>query len=236
MLRTVSLGAILSLAMAIGATAQPRGKVDAKPSGPMMRILSFTGQLQIKVGNEVIGVVAGGKMPEIPTGAEVIVVSGEAVFQAGDMVVKASGGDSFAFSAGKSGAIELAPTGDKTSLTVTVGGAEAKLETGDKIAVSAPSSGKAEIKVVTGSVSVTVNGRTSTLVAGKIVSAQTTTQIAQARATHEQQAGAVANPEKGSGTGQADSGQASSDSSSTPPAPPPPNPLQDTQIVSPSSP
>lgn len=216
---------VLVAGLAAGAVAQPK-------AAPKMQILSFTGQIQIKVGNEVIGVVAGGKIPDIPAGAEVIVVTGEAVLQAGDTVVKADAGSSFAFTASDAGAVQIAATGDK-SVAVTVGGAEAVVSKGDKIEVAVAAPGKAEVKVVTGNVEVNVGGQTQALAAGQTIAAPTTpppAPVQTAQQTQQQQQKTPAEPTAET------TAEAPLDFGSLPPAPPPPNPLQDTQTVSPSSP
>ena len=198
---------------------------------PKMQILSFTGQIQIKVGNEIIGVVPGGKMPDIPAGAEIIIVSGEAVLQAGNTVIKADGGDSFTYNTGKGGGVEIAATGDKTTLSVTVGGTEAKVGSGDKIEVVGKGNGGGELKVIAGSVEVTSGGKTESVAAGKsVAAAATTTAAATPPATPAKAPAATAPP--------ADPGTAPPPTSNEPPPPPPPSPSQTLAIapVSPSSP
>ncbi|MBI4423582.1 MAG: hypothetical protein HY554_07645 [Elusimicrobia bacterium] len=162
--------AALVASVAVGAYAQ--GKPEEKKA-PTMKILSFTGQVQIKIGNEVIGVVPGGKIPDIPAGAEVIIVSGEAVMQSGDTVVKADAGTSFTFNTNDAGSVQIGGTGDK-AISVTVGGSEAKIEKGTTVEVAVASEGKAEIKVTAGQASVTVNGQTQTVATGQTTTATTT--------------------------------------------------------------
>lgn len=195
-----------------------------------LNILSFTGQIQIKIGNEVIGVVPGGKMPDIPAGAEIIIVSGEAVLQSGNTTIKADGGDSFSFNAGKGGGVQIAATGDKTAITVSIGGTEASLQKGDKVEVVGKGTGGGELKVLAGSVEVTSGGKTETVAAGKSVEAAPT-QTAAAPTTTEPTSTEPASTET---TTTETSSTESSDTTTTsnePPPPPPPSPLAEQEIA-----
>ncbi|HBL15359.1 MAG TPA: hypothetical protein DD417_00985 [Elusimicrobia bacterium] len=160
-LSTATVVMAIALTAAMTAFAQPGKKIDE------MKILSFTGQVQIKMADgSVIGVVPGAPIPEIPAGAEIVVISGEAVFQAGNTVISANKGDSFTFAVSE-GRIEVAATGTGSSIQVTVGKTEATVETGDKISVTGQGQGKGELKVMEGSVAVTSEGKTETLAVGQ---------------------------------------------------------------------
>lgn len=66
---------------------------------PAMKVISFTGQIQIKMPDgSIVGIVPGAAIPDIPAGAEVTVISGEAVLTAGGVAVEANAGDSFTYS------------------------------------------------------------------------------------------------------------------------------------------
>ena len=63
-LSTATVVMAIALTAAMTAFAQPGKKIDE------MKILSFTGQVQIKMADgSVIGVVPGAPIPEIPAGA-----------------------------------------------------------------------------------------------------------------------------------------------------------------------
>lgn len=162
-LMTLAVAAVMAFSVTNFAFAQ---KVKS------MKIVSFTGQVQIKLKDgSIIGVVPNAKIPDIPAGAEVIVVSGEAVFQAGDTVVTAAKGDSFSFNT-SGNSVTVAATGSNTNLKVAVGGAEAAVKSGSSVAVKTTGK-KAEISVASGSVAVTSGGTTQTLSEGQSTTTQT---------------------------------------------------------------
>ncbi|MEK7744051.1 MAG: hypothetical protein AAB578_06650, partial [Elusimicrobiota bacterium] len=111
----------------------------AMAAAPSMKIVSFTGQIQIKnPDGSITGVVPGAPLPEIPAGAEIQVLTGEAVFQSGDTVVQANAGDTFSFSAPAAGGqVSIAAVGEKTEIKVVVGKTEATLGKGDAVSVTA---------------------------------------------------------------------------------------------------
>lgn len=211
---------VLALAMAAGLVAVP--SIQAAPAAaPQMRVVSFTGHIQIKIGKDIIGVPPGVKAPVIPAGAEIIIITGEAVLQSGDTVVQAKAGDSFTFNAtpaaaGQPAAVQIAATGDKTAVKVVVGKTEATVTKGDVISVAVMSPGKAQVSVVTGKVEVSVNGQTQTLSAGE----QTTTTVAVA-------APAPAPPPPSSEPAPEEVAY------TEPPPPPPPSPSQDNETAPP---
>ena len=119
-----------------------------------MKIGKFTGQIQIKLADgSIIGVVPGAAVPDIPAGAEIVVVSGTAEFTVGGTKVTASAGDSFSYSAPSGGGASIAATGSTSNIEVAVGGTKATLSSGD--AVTAPTTaGAGSLKVTAGNVPV----------------------------------------------------------------------------------
>jgi len=164
-MRFVSIAA-LPIVMAGAAMAQP-----AKGKAPeTMKIVSFTGQVQVKMADgSVIGIVPGAPVPAIPKDAEVVVLSGQAVFSVGNTVVTADKGDSFSFDV-QGGKVEIAATGSKTEIAVSVGGSQAALGSGDAVSVGATQAGKAEISCTAGEVSVVTGSQTQTVAQGQSMS------------------------------------------------------------------
>ncbi|MBI5242446.1 MAG: hypothetical protein HY922_02030, partial [Elusimicrobia bacterium] len=173
------LAAIAAAVAVLGA-----GAVCAQEA-PKMKILSFTGQIQIRTADgSVIGVVPGAAIPDIPPGAQIQVLTGNAVFQSGDTVVKAAAGDSFSYGAAATAAgapaqVQIAALGDKTKLSVSVGKTEAVMRNGDAISVTASAGkGPAQLQVTSGQVSMTTGGKTETLAKGQSMSVETAAQPA----------------------------------------------------------
>lgn len=160
------LAAVLALAVSAAHAAPPAE----------MKIVSFTGKLEIKLpGGSVLTVAPGASVPTVPPGAQVTVVSGQAVLSAGGVAVEADAGDAFAFTLDpQSGAVEIAASAGEVS--VLVGGSEAKLGAGDKVEISESGAGQATISVETGSVAVTTDGATTEVPAGGSTSTSTQTQ------------------------------------------------------------
>ncbi len=163
-LMTLAVAAVLAVSVTNFAFAAKTKK---------MKIVSFTGQVQIKLKDgSIIGLVPGAPVPNIPSGAEVIIVSGKAVFDAGGTIVTASKGDSFTFNT-SGNTVKIAATGSKTNITVKVGKTSAALTSGSAVAVE--TTGKTTtLSVTAGSVAVTSGGTTTTLAAGESTTATTT--------------------------------------------------------------
>jgi hypothetical protein len=140
-----------------------------------MKIVSFTGRLEIKLpGGSVLTVAPGATVPSVPPGAQVTVLSGQAVLSAGGVAVEADAGDSFAFSIDpQTGGVEVAATAGEVS--VLVGGSEAKLGAGDKVEVTDSGSGQATLSIEAGSVPVTTDGTTTEVAAGGSTTTQSST-------------------------------------------------------------
>ncbi|MFH1725766.1 MAG: hypothetical protein ABII00_14240 [Elusimicrobiota bacterium] len=170
MRKWTAAAAVIMLMVGLTAMALAQGAPPAEDSGrpgAKMQIVSFTGQVQIKLEDgSIIGVVPGAPVPEIPEGAEIVVVSGEAVFESEGTVVTAAKGDSFTFDSGPDG-VQIAATGATTSLQVTAGKAEAVVNSGNAIAVKGRGIGKGRLKVVAGQVTVTQEGQARSMVAGE---------------------------------------------------------------------
>ncbi|MEK7746367.1 MAG: hypothetical protein AAB576_06860, partial [Elusimicrobiota bacterium] len=145
----------------------------AMAAAPSMKIVSFTGQIQIKnPDGSITGVVPGAPLPEIPAGAEIQVLTGEAVFQSGDTVVQANAGDTFSFSAPAAGGqVSIAAVGEKTEIKVVVGKTEATLGKGDAVSVTAEAGKASQLAATAGEVSVVSDGKASTLAAGQSLAA-----------------------------------------------------------------
>jgi len=159
----------LTFSLAAISTISVSPVMAAKKSSKKLKIKSFTGQIQIKLADgSIIGVVPGAEMPDIPVGAEVVVISGEAVFESGGTVITASAGDSFSFTA-DAGGVQIAATGSKTEITVTVGKTEATVTSGDAVTVKGSGQGGGELKVTAGEVVVVSGGKTQTLSVGETV-------------------------------------------------------------------
>ena len=110
----------------------------------------------------------GAPLPEIPAGAEIQVLTGEAVFQSGETVVQANAGDTFSFNAPAAGGqVSIATVGDKTEIKVVVGKSEASLGKGDSVSVTADPGKASQIAAVTGEVSVVSDGKTQNLTQGQ---------------------------------------------------------------------
>ena len=183
-----------------------------------LRILSFSGQIQIKTPLGVTSVVPGGAIPEIASGSEVIVVSGDAILQSGHAVVRADKGDSFSFHSQEGQALQIRATGTKTSISVRVGKALANLTSGSALAVSETQEGKGEMTVTEGKASVSLaGGPPQTLGPG-----QTFDSAAAAGAQQRPTPPEDANADK--------------PAQSEPQSPPSYNPLQEIATVSPSAP
>ncbi|MFC1678628.1 hypothetical protein ACFL2T_00210, partial [Elusimicrobiota bacterium] len=200
-------------------------------------ILSFTGQVQIKMEDgSIVGVVPGAPVPEIPEGAEIVVVSGEAVFEAGGTVVTATKGDSFTFDT-SAGAVQIAATGTTSSIQVTVGKTEAVVESGSAVQVTGKGQGKGELKVTEGTAAVTTAGVTTTLTQGQTAPVEAPITVVAApepAPTTEEPAGDEPTGDEPAAD-DADTGDTDLSDAPDTTTPPPPNPTQDA-CVSPSDP
>ncbi len=98
--RKIFTAVFLTLGLAGFASAQEGRPVPVEPT---LKIVSFSGQIKIILKEngktKEINVLPGGEVPEIPAGAKITVVSGDAVFSSGGTSVKANSGDSFSFTA-----------------------------------------------------------------------------------------------------------------------------------------
>lgn len=140
-----------------------------------MKIKSFTGQIQIKLADgSIIGVVPGAAIPDIPAGAEIVVVSGEATFSAGGTEVSAKAGDSFSYSAPAAGGVGISATGANTNITVKVGGTSAVVKSGSAVSVTGTGA-TGSLAVTSGEASVTSGGTTTTLAQGQTKTVTVTT-------------------------------------------------------------
>jgi len=102
-----------ALGFAVTAPAQPPA-----PTAPVIRLGSVTGVVQIKhADGSVMTVNAGDPVAEVPSGSEIIVVSGKAVVESGGVVVKANSGDAFTVNVGADGALGVAVTAGTVSVT-----------------------------------------------------------------------------------------------------------------------
>lgn len=203
-----------------------------------MKIVSFTGQIQIKTPDgSVVGVVPGAPIPNIPPGAEIQVLSGDAVFQTGQTVVKANAGDAFTFSAPPSAGgapqqVQIAAVGDKTELQIVSGKTEATVGKGQTLGVTSVDKGPVQFQAVKGDIPVVDNGKASTLQQGaSLVAATPAAAPAPAPAPVVKPAAPAAKT-----TAPADTTTEVISPVEPLPPPPPPNPVQEEQTASPSAP
>ncbi|MBI3288410.1 MAG: hypothetical protein HYZ74_02690 [Elusimicrobia bacterium] len=103
-----------------------------------VKLNSVTGSVQIKTASGVMTVKAGEPIPEIPAGAEITVLTGDAVVESGGVTVKANAGDSFTVGAGKDGAISINVT-NGVVLVVGADGAVKDVAKGETVSVAAKS-------------------------------------------------------------------------------------------------
>ncbi|MBI3299540.1 MAG: hypothetical protein HYZ75_15355 [Elusimicrobia bacterium] len=173
---------LITFVAALAFTASASFAAAPTPA-PALTLTSFTGQIQIKLADGTIqGVVPGASAISIPAGAQVTIISGEAVMTGADgVVVSANAGDSFSFNS-VNGQTQIAATGTG-EITVTIGTTEATLGAGDTIGVTAGADGKAEIKAITGEIAVTSGGQTTTLAQGQSSSTTSTTSTTDSTAT-----------------------------------------------------
>lgn len=147
--------------------------IPASAAAPNLKVVSFTGEVQIKIGDKLISVIPGVEAPEIPVGAEVKIVSGEAVFQAGDTAVSGSAGANFTFSAKEAAGgltISIAPAADSRPVTVASGGHSAVVAAGSAANVVKDAKGGVSITAAAGSIAVTKpDGSTVRVTAGESV-------------------------------------------------------------------
>lgn len=120
---------------AVGAAAAPAIKLDA-----------ITGVVQIKTAGGVMDVKAGEPVPGVPSGAEIIVVSGDAVVESGGVVVKAGSGDSFTINVGGKAAVEISVTGGLVSI-VGADGVSKDVAKGETVSLAAKA-GRASVAKV----------------------------------------------------------------------------------------
>jgi len=97
--------------------AMPGRASTVQPAVP--KIESFTGEIQIKVGDKVYSIIPGGKLPDIHEGDEVTIVSGDAVFSINGSTIKGSAGASFKYSSDATGAVTVSAIAG--SLTIVKG-------------------------------------------------------------------------------------------------------------------
>ena len=188
MKRLFAAAVCLSFTFAVAQTGLAQGRpvlgqpfvpgAGAPAASNKLTIKSFTGQIQIKLADgSIIGVVPGAAIPDIPAGAEIVIVSGEATFSSGGTVVTAKQGDSFSYTSSNSGQVSIAATGSNSNISVTVGKTQAIVKSGSAVQVSGAGQGSGELKVTTGEATLTTDGKTSQLGTGEsqTVSMPTTT-------------------------------------------------------------
>jgi hypothetical protein len=177
-------------------------------SASSLKLASFTGTVVIKTQEgKTITVKPGDKAPEINTGDQVSVESGQAVFESKGVKVSADAGSAFTLQPGKG--VQIAASGT-SPVMVSAGGDTASLKSGDAIQVS----GKT-LTVVAGSVPVTnSSGQTVTLNAGQ----------------------SSAPASKPATRTESTSNNDTTETPVTQAPPPAPNPKQETKTVSPSAP
>ncbi len=109
--------AILASAVTASAVNAFAATPDSIPAAApaAIKLAGVTGEVKIKTANGVMTVKKGEPVPDIPAGAEIIVVSGEATVESGGLTVKAGAGDSFTVTPGASG-IAIAVTGGLVSV------------------------------------------------------------------------------------------------------------------------
>lgn len=111
------VAAILASAVTASAVNAFAAAPDSIPAAApaAIKMTNVTGEVQIKTAGGVMTVKKGEPIPDIPAGAEIIVVSGEATVESGGLTVKAGAGDSFTVTPGASG-IAIAVTGGLVSV------------------------------------------------------------------------------------------------------------------------
>jgi len=205
-----------------------------------MKIVSFTGQIQIKTPDgSVVGVVPGAPIPNIPPGAEIQILSGDAVFQTGQTVVKANAGDAFTYTAapaagpGAPQQTSITAVGDKTELLVSNGKTEATVAKGDVLGINSTEKGATQFQAVKGDMAIVSDGKASTLQQGTSMVASTPAAAAPAPVV-------APPPVKPATTTTTTAAEPTTEVVDAPveplPPPPPPNPVQEEQTASPSAP
>ncbi len=86
------------------------------PATPAITLSGVTGTVQIKTAGGIMTVKAGEPIPVIPSGSEIVVVSGDVSVKAGGVTVKAGAGDSFTINT-TGGSVGVAVTGGLVSVT-----------------------------------------------------------------------------------------------------------------------
>lgn len=146
--------------------------IEPRDPPARMKITRLTGEILIKSSNESISVLAEDKLPEIPAGAEVAVVTGEASLELGEIGVSAKKGDRLIVIEGTEGSVRIRALGATPALTVIVGQTVATIGVGDEISVAPAVRGASLISVLSGSVGIAVAGAPpAEIAAGRTASA-----------------------------------------------------------------
>lgn len=127
-----------------------------------LQVVSFTGQIQVTENGKVTVIDAGkGETARaIRSGAEIAVLSGEAVIQIGDTAVSASKGDGFSFTSRPNGRVSV--TGTSGAPVMMAGENTAVIAPGSIVAVRVSKDSAVEMSVVSGDVKVTKKGKAHT--------------------------------------------------------------------------
>lgn len=134
-------GSNMQPAVSPGETGQNSAVV--KPAAPVIKLSGVTGTVQIKTAGGVMTVKAGEPAPDIPSGSEIIVVSGDADVAVGGVTVKAGAGDSFTVNMSGAGSVSIGVTGGLVSVVGADGVAKDVAKGESTIVSTGPSAPKA---------------------------------------------------------------------------------------------
>ncbi|MBI4425192.1 MAG: hypothetical protein HY554_15785, partial [Elusimicrobia bacterium] len=154
----------------------PAITTSVRESSPRLEIVSFTGQVQVKMPVSDENAPPRGSTPGIPPGSEVVVLNGRAVFQSRDLILRANQGDAFVFHVplpigGHQRAILLGALGSDTAIELELGSTKAILRSGAAVAIREDGPGKARLEIVLGNVVVSTPERIASMSPGAWVRA-----------------------------------------------------------------
>lgn len=170
---TVKARVVLSALAAVALLTRQAAAVPTsiRETAPRLEVVGFNGQIQVRAPQTAKPVLGNVQTPAIPPGSEVHVLSGRAVFQSANMIIRAKAGDVFLFHAplpigGKQRCILLVGLGEQTALDVAIGDTQAVLRSGAAVSIRDDGPGKAHFEVHMGKVVVSTKDEITSLTPG----------------------------------------------------------------------
>lgn len=181
------MGASLALAAAAALTpgaSHGYAQTERIPS-PRLEVVSYNGQIQVKAPvSPEQAPNQQSQTPGIPPGSEVTILAGRAIFQSGEVIIRANAGDSFLYhvplpAGGKARPVLLIGLGQETSIQVEVGDISAIVRRGAALSVRPDGPGRSHVEVHMGKVMVSTPERIAALSPGMWVRGRLPTALAQ---------------------------------------------------------